>query len=236
MGKIRKGKYLSCQACGINFYVPLYRINSAKFCSLNCQNHIQYLRPKFKCNECNIEFEDSPSRKGKRKFCSFKCHCEFKIKKKIDSLEKRRLAIYKHRENKNLSHYGISRRKYIFSIREVKCENCGYDEYEKCLDIHHIDGNPSNNLKENLIILCVMCHRKVHRKIIKINNIEIDIKKRRFKTKNDKLNIEDVKKIKLMLNEKKLTHNEIAEKFSVKREAITKIKNNINWKDVNIYN
>lgn len=46
-----------------------------------------------------------------------------------------------------------------------KCFICGT---EKRLHIHHIDGNngdnrkPLNNDKDNLIILCIKCHAKVH--------------------------------------------------------------------------
>ena len=232
MGKQKKGALISCKACSVTFYVPFYRIKTAKFCSLNCQNHLQYQRPKFKCYECNIEFEAPPSRKGKRKFCSLECQSKHKIEKRLDVKEKRRLAIQKHRQKNKISNYGNVTKKYIFSIREKKCEFCNYCEFEQCLDIHHIDANPSNNLLENLIILCVMCHRKVHRKLIKINGHDIDLKIRRFERKSDKIDENIAREIKILLKEKKLTHKEIAEKYLVGRELITKINNDKRWKHV----
>ena len=44
-----------------------------------------------------------------------------------------------------------------------KCEKFGYDEYDFCLDIHHIDMNENNNDISNLAVLCVICHKKLHK-------------------------------------------------------------------------
>lgn len=42
-------------------------------------------------------------------------------------------------------------------IKEPKCEVCGNTEN---LELHHINGNPSDNRLENLQILCPNCHAK----------------------------------------------------------------------------
>lgn|SRR6185437_2595484 len=131
MSKIKQGINVICQACKNEFYVAKYRSETARFCSLHCQNHRQYERFKFKCKQCGKECESSPCRKGKKSFCSLVCSNEFQI------------------DRKNCN-------------REV----CGYMEYECCLDIHHKDKDPNNNSLENLKVVCVMCHRKIHRKII----------------------------------------------------------------------
>jgi len=51
--------------------------------------------------------------------------------------------------------------KYIMRIRGKQCENCKRKTW--CgkpipLETHHIDGNPLNNIEENLQILCNNCH------------------------------------------------------------------------------
>lgn len=229
MGKKRMGQNKKCLACEKEFYVAAYRINTAKFCSLECQNHKQYERPKFKCLECKIYFEDSPSRFGIRKFCSVECYNIFQTDKKSCQKEKRRLSIKAAREKGHLGKSTISIRKYALSEKEKKCEFCAYDEYECCLDIHHLDSNPNNNTLENLAVLCVMCHRKVHRKIICINGIELKSKLRKFPKKSDKLTLENVQEIKNLLKEKNITHRKIAQIYGVGRECITKINRGIRW-------
>lgn len=49
----------------------------------------------------------------------------------------------------------------IVNLRGNKCESCGLSlwlEKELSLQVHHIDGNSSNNLIENLQLLCPNCH------------------------------------------------------------------------------
>lgn len=57
-------------------------------------------------------------------------------------------------------------RMLVWDFKDKKCEICGYEEYDFCLDIHHIDKDPQNNSKENLAVLCCMCHKKIHKKVI----------------------------------------------------------------------
>ena len=42
-------------------------------------------------------------------------------------------------------------------LKEAKCEICGYSE---SIELHHINGNPTDNRLENLQILCPNCHAK----------------------------------------------------------------------------
>lgn len=230
MSKIRKGDNIVCKCCKKIFYVPFYRLKTARFCSLYCQNHKQYERPTFKCFLCEKIFDDSPSRKGKRKFCSNECLNKFQTDRKNDQKEKRRLSIIVAREKGQLSKSGASTRKFAFLKKESKCEICGYNEYKCCLDVHHIDSDPNNNAIENLSILCAICHRKVHRNIISINEIKLNIKPRWFQKKNSKLSEEKAKEIKILLKENKMTHKQISEIYGVKRELISKINQGKRWK------
>lgn len=55
--------------------------------------------------------------------------------------------------------------KWLKRIREWKCECCGLSEWngkELTLEIHHIDGNPNNNVINNLQILCPNCHSQTY--------------------------------------------------------------------------
>lgn len=33
------------------------------------------------------------------------------------------------------------------------------------LDVHHLDGDPNNNARENLFVICTSCHKLVHHQI-----------------------------------------------------------------------
>lgn len=44
-------------------------------------------------------------------------------------------------------------------LKEAKCEICGYSE---AIELHHINGNPTDNRLENLQVLCPNCHAKTN--------------------------------------------------------------------------
>jgi len=49
------------------------------------------------------------------------------------------------------------------------CQECGktqeqnLKEFNRKLDVHHIDGNDTNNMDENMVTLCLNCHRNIER-------------------------------------------------------------------------
>ncbi len=51
-------------------------------------------------------------------------------------------------------------RKIVLEKYNYQCAKCGYN----FLEIHHVDGNPSNDSIDNLIPLCKRCHVKIHGK------------------------------------------------------------------------
>src|SRR3990167_9451099 len=53
-------------------------------------------------------------------------------------------------------------KKYIFNKYNNKCAGC---LSSKSLHIHHIDKNKKNDKLENLILLCVNCHKEIHREL-----------------------------------------------------------------------
>ena len=61
--------------------------------------------------------------------------------------------------------YGLSKyiRRYLLEKHNYKCEKCGWGEKNEFtgtipLEIHHIDGDYTNNKEENLQVLCPNCH------------------------------------------------------------------------------
>lgn len=56
----------------------------------------------------------------------------------------------------------LDKRKDILRRFNNKCVIC---DKEEGLHIHHKDNNPQNNLPENLIVLCGVCHKKAHMKV-----------------------------------------------------------------------
>lgn len=49
----------------------------------------------------------------------------------------------------------LKKRLWTAGLKEQKCEKCGCTEH---LEMHHINGNPTDNRIENLQILCPNCH------------------------------------------------------------------------------
>ena len=107
-----------------------------------------------KCLNCGKEFEHSSS--SRNKFCSNKCQGEFKKNEKIKDW-------LKNPEKFNGSwSYGFIK-KYLLEKNEYRCQKCGWGEkniYTNTipLEIHHIDGDCTNNNEENLQLLCPNCH------------------------------------------------------------------------------
>lgn len=157
MTKPRSGLNKSCMVCAKEFYVPNYRKNTAKFCSQACQNHGQYERRKYNCAGCFKEFESSPSR-AKKKFCSVECRSLLAASIK----ERRRQSKYTTMVSRGRG-YSKRLRSWIWIFKKKECEICYYNKRDYCLDVHHIDLDPTNNLLTNLAILCSFCHKELHK-------------------------------------------------------------------------
>lgn len=64
-------------------------------------------------------------------------------------------------ENSYYSSDKLKKRLFRENLKEHKCEICGLSEWngkELSLELHHINGNPTDNRIENLQILCPNCH------------------------------------------------------------------------------
>jgi hypothetical protein len=112
----------------------------------------------FKCLNCKKIFSVSQKRynQGIGKFCSNKCK-----KKNWTGEDNPNWRGGLTAERRMLTHY---QRKKVLDKRGYICENCGFDKYRECLEIHHKIPRHKNgtNNKANLIVLCANCHRYVH--------------------------------------------------------------------------
>lgn len=92
---------------------------------------------------------------NKRRFCSLKCMGEYTKSHKLNEWKT-------EPEKFNNIHYSFIKN-YLMKLHNYKCELCGWGEtniFTKKipLEIHHIDGNCTNNKIENLQLLCPNCH------------------------------------------------------------------------------
>ena len=105
------------------------------------------------CLNCGKEIVDNYSN---RKFCSSKCCGEYLNKTKITQW-------LEHPEKFTSEHGYQFITKYFRLLHNNCCERCGWHEINQYtnvvpLQIHHIDGDCTNNRLENLQLLCPNCH------------------------------------------------------------------------------
>lgn len=129
-------------------------------------------------------------------------------------------------------------------IKEHKCEKCGGIEWNKLsipLELHHIDGNKSNNNIENIELLCANCHsqtdgfrnrkkekRKI--KIIKNNHCacgrEISKKAKKCKScekKNQERKVKDRPSLSILLEDiSVMSYIAVGKKYGVTDNCIKK--------------
>lgn len=96
--------------------------------------------------------------KTQNKYCSSSCQQQYQFKQKIDEWHKGNF-------NGMSGKYGLSKaiRKYMLEKNNYSCELCGWNKINPItgkspLEIHHKDGDYTNNKEENLQVLCPNCH------------------------------------------------------------------------------
>lgn len=61
------------------------------------------------------------------------------------------------------AHYGTAKVPSYREKVEIKaCSDCGWGEHPAVLEVHHLDGDRSNNQVSNLVVLCPTHHKVRH--------------------------------------------------------------------------
>lgn len=100
----------------------------------------------------DIFMENFNLRIGSIKIVKDNCYWFKKIKTVKNKKKHPKKSSYKDASRKEA-------RKIMWKV--TTCESCLCDDRK--IEIHHIDHNPLNNNKENLIWLCCICHYEVHK-------------------------------------------------------------------------
>lgn len=96
--------------------------------------------------------------KAQKKYCCPQCQAEYQNKEKIIAWQNGEFD-----GMKGQSQLSDVIRKYILDKAGYKCEICGWGEINPFsgtipLEVHHKDGDYTNNAEDNLQVLCPNCH------------------------------------------------------------------------------
>lgn len=121
----------------------------------------------------------------------------------------------------NYSSFKLLKRLVEEKYKQYKCEICGINEWmgkSLSLQLHHLDGNRTNNLLENLIILCPNCHSQTDNFCGKnIKKIEYRKNNKEKTIKNPPINRKDLKQ-----KIRTIPFTKIGEEYGVSDNAVRK--------------
>ncbi len=169
---------VKCDGCGNEFNrikrdVIRYTSKGLKqYCSLEC--HTNSKRKLVSCRNCEIDFTTTKS--SKAVFCSRKCSAIFNNTKTLkyckhcnkilnsgkyfcnNTCSSTYKALQAIKQNV-VSSFVV--KKYLLDLHGKfcwKCKNSTWNGLPITLELEHKDGNSSNNVLDNLEILCPNCH------------------------------------------------------------------------------
>lgn len=160
-GRRRKASVVECDYCKNKFLKADKEIKNTNkhFCNIKCRSLAEQKRIICVCHICGKNFERVVSRVNSSKsglvFCSREC------KEYAQSIEGDCKEIQPPHYNNGICSY---KPKMSNELKEGCCD-CG-EKRLYYLNIHHIDGDRTNNIRNNLEVVCVKCHCKRHLKFV----------------------------------------------------------------------
>ena len=150
-----KKTYWLCECeCGTQKEIQTSHLTSGFIKSCGCLCLIETkTREKFEyCLHCGNKLG-----RHQYKFCSKECFYEYKKSENIRLWQEGELSGVKGKGTSDFI------RNYMLKKANYKCEKCGWGEknpYSSLipLELHHKDGDYTNNQEDNLEILCPNCH------------------------------------------------------------------------------
>lgn len=160
----RNGKTIQCKVCEKLFYVPLFRVHTAKYCSFKCQINRKIIHDLFNCLVCGKTIVGPKYfKRSKKQYCSKGCQETYR--KQL----REKLALFKtKRILKKGSGCRLGLKKLVFQNYGKHCQVCGYKQYDFCLVLHHIDDDPWNNELSNIAVVCLNCKKGLQKSVISL--------------------------------------------------------------------
>jgi hypothetical protein len=149
---------VTCKICGSKFKAKKCHVlrGDGKYCSMKCLAISQRTGKEVECQFCGKLVYKPPKQLNKtdQHFCNKNCAGSFRKRERSHNWKGGK-GIY---------------RDIAIEAHGQKCEHCQYNERKELLDVHHIDSDRNNNEPSNLMVLCVMCHAAVTRRLAKIED------------------------------------------------------------------
>lgn len=155
---------INCKKCNKIFKAENKAINRGwgKFCSKSCSisynNKLKAVEKinNTECSWCKKSFHRRPSKPKSKSGLYFCCRNHKDKAQRLDGLE-----------DFTLDHYGKGNGSWSYRERALEhygsiCNRCQYNKNEAILEVHHTNRNRSENLLNNLEVLCKNCHYEEH--------------------------------------------------------------------------
>lgn len=141
-----------CSVCNKGLRRNPSKIQSKIFCSKHCKDSAA--KRTTSCLNCSVEINH------KSKYCSADCYQQFKNRRLIESWLNGTWNARTGKFGEELSH---TIRNYLLNKANYSCSKCTWNSINpktgnSPLTINHKDGNPLNNDRSNLEVLCPNCH------------------------------------------------------------------------------